>query len=113
MQTSRLAGAVAVACALGAATPAWAFTTRIHIMLSNELREGLEAGGGNGRLPLLLSEFAAQLSEDDARAIVENPLAFRAGAVGPDNIVFPASLTDPSHGVHYHPWVQCELLYQD
>jgi hypothetical protein len=43
--------------------------------------------------------------------LTDYPLAFRAGAVGPDNMVFPG-MTDPSHALGQRPFEQCELLYQ-
>ena len=51
-----------------------------------------------------------RIPQVDADAIVNQPLAFRAGAVGPDNTVFPA-VTDGTHSVHQDPYRQCELLY--
>ena len=48
---------------------------------------------------------------DDVAALTDYPLAFRAGAVGPDNMVFPG-MTDPSHAIGQRPFKQCELLYQ-
>lgn len=88
-----------------------AYTTRVHIVMANEIREGLIASG-DGTLTLRWSGAVVRLPEEDAEAIVNQPLAFRAGAIGPDNTVFPG-MTDASHGVHQDPYGQCELLYQE
>jgi len=90
------------------ASPSWAYTTRVHISLANELRDSLS--GQN--IPLLGSDAAVELSQEDAQAIANNPLAFRAGAIAPDDLVFPA-MTDPSHAIGMRPFDQCELLYQE
>lgn len=90
---------------------AHAFSTRIHIMLANDIRKELIASGGNS-IALKLSGYSVTLSEQDARAIRDNPLEFRAGAVGPDNTVFPG-MTDPSHALHQQPYAQCQLLYDE
>ncbi|MAQ19035.1 MAG: hypothetical protein CMN30_30080 [Sandaracinus sp.] len=87
-----------------------AYTTRVHIMLANDVRRNLIAEGGVG-LRLQGSDHVVLLSSEDSEAIMEEPLAFRAGAVGPDNLVFPA-MTDGSHGVEQDPYRQCESLYE-
>ncbi len=89
--------------------PASAFTTRVHIVLANEIRDALVASG-DGTIRLRWSEATVRIPQVDADAIVNQPLAFRAGAVGPDNTVFPA-VTDGTHSVHQDPYRQCELLY--
>jgi MYXO-CTERM domain-containing protein len=103
-----LATAIAAAT-LGHAATANAFTTRIHIALANEVRTALVAGGG-ATIALKLGPYSVTLSEADAKAIIEQPLAFRAGAVGPDNVIFPG-MTDPSHAIEQRPFEQCQVLY--
>ena len=78
---------------------------------ANDLREALIASG-DGSIQLRGSSFSVRLSPEDAAAIENQPLAFRAGAIGPDNFVFPG-MTDGTHGVEQDPYRQCELLYQD
>ncbi len=90
---------------------AHAFSTRIHIMIANDIRKELIAGGGD-TIALKLSGYDVTLKEEDARAIRDNPLEFRAGAIGPDNTVFPG-MTDPSHALHQQPYAQCQLLYDE
>lgn len=92
-------------------TSAQAYSTRLHMAYANELREALIASG-DGSIPLLLSDASVQLRPEDSAAIEAYPLAFRAGAIGPDNFVFPG-LTDATHGVEQDPFRQCEHLYQD
>jgi len=92
---------------LGAPT-AEAFTTRVHIALANEIDAALVASG-DGSIPLRWSGATVQLSEADARAIVSQPLAFRAGAIGPDNFVFPA-MTDQTHALGLRQYDQCADL---
>lgn len=102
---------------LAAAVFAWgpgraaAYTTRVHISLANDVRQAL-VRSGDGTIRLAWSEYAVTLPPEDAEAIVMEPLAFRAGAVGPDNMVFPG-LTDATHGAHQDPFRQCQLLYED
>lgn len=96
--------------ALSAST-AEAYTTRVHIALANEIRRNVIAEGG-GAIRLMGSGLVVQLTDEDSAAIMDEPLAFRAGAIGPDNLVFPA-MTDGSHGVEQDPYRQCELLYQE
>src|SRR5690606_11377451 len=62
-------------------------------------------------IQLRLGDHAVSLSAADVAAISDYPLYFRAGAVGPDNMVFPG-MTDPSHAIGQRPFEQCELLYQ-
>ncbi len=93
------------------ATPAHAYSTRLHIAYANELREALILSG-DGSIQLIGSDFAVQLPAEDAAAIEAEPLAFRAGAIGPDNFVFPG-MTDGTHGVEQDPYRQCQLLYED
>ena len=95
-----------------ALTPrAHAFTTRVHIALANDVRSELLASPDGRTVRLAGSEHHVRLKEEDARAVREWPLAFRAGAVGPDNFVFPA-MTDLTHAVGLRPYDQCEDLYQ-
>lgn len=89
---------------------AQAFSTRIHIMIANQIREALIAAN-DGTIALKLSDAEVILAQEDFEALRDNPLAFRAGAVGPDNMVFPG-MTDPSHALGQRPYEQCELLYQ-
>lgn len=91
------------------ARPAWAFSTRVHIMVANKVREALIASP-SARIPLRGGTYGVQLSDADRRALTEQPLAFRAGAVGPDNMAFPG-MTDPSHAIEQQPFTQCQLLY--
>lgn len=90
-------------------TSAAAYTTRVHISLANDVREALIASGG-GRVQLLWSGDSVVIPEDDATAIINQPLAFRAGSIGPDNFVFPA-MTDGTHALGQNPFGMCELLY--
>lgn len=92
-----------------AARPAWAFSTRVHIMVANKVREALIASP-TARIPLRGGTYSVQLGDADRRALLEQPLAFRAGAVGPDNMAFPG-MTDPSHAIEQQPFTQCQLLY--
>jgi MYXO-CTERM domain-containing protein len=105
-----ITAATAATLVLGATGRAHAFSTRIHIMIANQIRESLIAG--QGKIQLRGSDHAVQLSAEDVAALTNHPLAFRAGAVGPDNMVFPA-MTDPSHAVGTRPFEQCEALYQE
>jgi hypothetical protein len=94
-----------------AAAPAQAFSTRVHMVLANKIRAAL-VDAGDGTIALRFGDHAVILDPDDAAAIADNPLTFRAGAVGPDNMVFPG-MTDPSHALGQRPFEQCELLYQE
>src|SRR6476469_6062166 len=91
--------------ALFGASRAEAFSTRVHILLSDEVREALILKGGD-TVPLRISGYSVQFSAEDVKALTEQPLAFRAGAIGPDNMVFPG-MTDPSHAVGARPYEQC------
>ena len=89
---------------------AHAFSTRIHIVIANKVREALVASG-DGSIALRMGDYKVELSPEDVTALTDHPLSFRAGAVGPDNMVFPG-MTDPSHAIGQRPFEQCELLYQ-
>lgn len=78
-------------------------------MIANKVREALIAGNGDS-IRLKFGSYDVRLSSDDKRVLVEQPLAFRAGAVGPDNMAFPG-MTDPSHAIGQQPFVQCQKLY--
>lgn len=107
----RIVLALVLIAALVPARPARAFTTRVHIVLANDVVESLTASG-DGTIRLRWSEHSVQIPQGDADAIVAQPLAFRAGAIGPDNTVFPA-MTDGTHAVEQDPYRQCEMLYQE
>jgi MYXO-CTERM domain-containing protein len=107
MRLALWAGAVS---ALLFTQSAHAYSTRIHIALANDLRKALIASG-NGSIALRHSGYSVVLPPADAQAIIDHPLEFRAGAVGPDNMAFPG-MTDPSHALEQRPFEQCELLYQ-
>jgi hypothetical protein len=79
-------------------------------MISNKVREALIADGKNS-IRLKFGTYDVRLSDDDKRALIEQPLSFRAGAVGPDNMAFPG-MTDPSHAIGQKPYVQCQTLYE-
>ena len=83
----------------------------MHIVIANEVRKELIASGGNG-VKLKFGDYTVVLSQQDAEAISSNPLEFRAGAIGPDNMAFPG-MTDPSHAVGQRPFEQCQLLYEE
>ncbi len=101
----------AFALALLSPTSASAFTTRTHIVFANQVRASLIASG-DGTIDLAWSDGQVQLPMEDADAIVNQPLAFRAGAIGPDNMVFPG-MTDGSHAIDQDPYRQCQLLYDE
>lgn len=105
-----LAALLAIAV-LFATSPAHAFSTRVHIVFANRIREELVLSG-DGTVPLRLGTHHVVLPQEDADAIVNHPLEFRAGAIGPDSFVFVA-LTDGTHAIRNNPFGQCELLYQD
>ena len=90
---------------------ALAYTTRVHMVMANEVREALIASG-DGTIRLRWSDATVRIPLADADAIIAQPLAFRAGSIGPDNMVFPG-MTDGTHGVEQDPYRLCELLYQD
>ena len=102
--------AVSLAALLAVPPQAHAFSTRIHIVIANKVREAL-VDAGNGSIALKMGDYKVELSAQDIAALTDNPLSFRAGAVGPDNLVFPG-MTDPSHAIGQRPFEQCELLYQ-
>ncbi|MBI2388234.1 MAG: hypothetical protein HYV09_01345, partial [Deltaproteobacteria bacterium] len=106
---SLLASAGVALATMSHASSAGAYTTRVHIVIANELRTALVASGGR-TVALKLGTYTVTLSEADAKAILEQPLAFRAGAVGPDNVIFPG-MTDPSHAIEQRPFEQCQVLY--
>src|SRR5689334_12449769 len=95
---------------LGSPRSADAFSTRVPIAFANDVRDALIAGGGK-TIDLKLGDGVVKLKDEDARAIVGFPLAFRAGAIGPDNMIFPG-MTDPSHAIFQRPFEQCDLLYR-
>ena len=101
--------AVGFALSMFVPNGARAYTTRVHIVMANDVRRNLIAEGGVG-LRLAGGDYVVTLTADDAAAIMDEPLSFRAGAIGPDNLVFPA-MTDGSHGVEQDPYRQCEILY--
>ena len=78
-------------------------------MIANKVREALIAGDGSS-IRLKFGTYDVRLSDADKRALAEQPLAFRAGAIGPDNMAFPG-MTDPSHAIGQQPYVQCQKLY--
>src|SRR6185295_6095204 len=90
-------------------TRAKAYTTRVHIALANEMRDALIAGGGHA-IKLKQGDAMVKIRDEDARAIMGFPLAFRAGAIGPDNMIFPG-MTAPSHAIFQRSFEQCEVLY--
>ncbi|MBK9000923.1 MAG: hypothetical protein IPM35_34820 [Myxococcales bacterium] len=104
-------GVLGFCATLAAAPDAEAFTTRFHIKLANDVRKALIQNGGTA-IPLRFGSYAVTLKAEDADAITNYPLEFRAGAVGPDNMAFPG-MTDPSHAVGQRPYEQCELLYAE
>ncbi|MDQ3033914.1 MAG: hypothetical protein M3Y87_15970, partial [Myxococcota bacterium] len=102
---------VTFALVSSATTSAHAFTTRVHIALSNEVRQALIESADGRTIQLRWSTYAVQIPQEDADAIINQPLAFRAGSIGPDNVVFPA-MTDGTHGMTQDPYRQCEILHQ-
>lgn len=75
----RFLGLLATVGALATlSTDARAFSTRVHIMIANDLHDA--AASGDGAVTLWQGEHAVVLTEDDARAIIAEPEAFRAGA---------------------------------
>lgn len=105
-----LLGAALLASTVMTATDdASAFSTRVHILFANKVRDAVVAG--NGTVELWQGGTSVTLLPEDREAIINEPEAFRAGAVGPDNIMFPG-LTDPSHAIEQRPFEQCERLYQ-
>lgn len=106
------AGFLVVATLAGTATPAHAYTTRVHMVLANQVREALIASPDQRTIPLRWSGEVVRLSDEDAMAIIAEPVAFRGGSIGPDNVVFPA-MTDGTHGVEQDPYRLCQMLYDD
>ncbi len=102
--------AAALGAALAVSSSASAFSTRIHIVIANDLRDAASSDGRS--IPLRFSPYSVVLSADDARAIASHPRELRAGAIGPDNTAFPG-MTDPSHAIEQRPFEQCQLLYQE
>ena len=99
---------------------AQAFSVKIHVFYANKIIEDLEQSMGadrNGEPYLHLigpdnaSKYRVKIKRQDALDILENPLHFRGGAIGPDNTAF-SGLTDPSHSPKYKPFTQCENLYR-
>ena len=88
---------------------AQAYSTRVHILVANKIREELVLSG-DGTVPLYGTDYRVKIPAEDARVIVENIQYFRAGAVGPDNTVFPL-MTDASHASGHGPFEQCQMLY--
>lgn len=107
-KTLLLVGVIAL---VGMPRSAHAFSTRVHMVIANEVREALIASG-DGTIELRWSRARVQVAEIDASAIINQPLAFRAGAIGPDSFVFPG-MTDATHALGQNPFAMCELLYQD
>ncbi len=108
--SQRLVVALVLGAIVARPLPARAFSTRVHIALANQVHDALRASG-DGTIQLRLSGATVILPSADAAAILAHPEAFRAGAIGPDNTVFPG-LTDPSHGVAQDPFGQCQLVYE-
>lgn len=97
-----------------------AFSVKIHIYYANQILKGLsESMGpdlqGPAYLKLLAPDgkpvYQVEINKKDALAIVQNPLYFRGGAIGPDNTAF-TGMTDPSHAPQFRPFQQCENLYR-
>ena len=104
-----------------------AYSVKVHIHIANEIRDELvrnwdavdcdpseDAYCGKPAIRLLgpgdETRFVV-LSEENARAIRENPEFWRGGAIGPDNTVFPG-MTDPSHAWHFAPFSQCQAMLE-
>ncbi len=102
-----------------------AYSVRVHIHIANEIHDELVRNmdavdcdpaedGWCGKPAVRLlgpgdeTRFVI-LSDEDARAIRENPEFWRGGAIGPDNTVFPG-MTDPSHAWHFAPFSQCQAM---
>src|SRR5690349_8419070 len=97
MRRLSLGGVAALVLVFASASPAFAFSTRVHIAIGNEVRAELMASG-DGTIHLRWSDQVVRIPQIDADAIVNQPLAFRAGCIGPDNTFFPA-MTDGTHAV--------------
>lgn len=104
-----------------------AYSVKVHIHIANEIRDELvrnwdavdcdpaeDAYCGKPAVRLLgpgdETRFVV-LSEENARAIRDNPEYWRGGAIGPDNTVFPG-MTDPSHAWHFAPFSQCQAMLE-
>lgn len=109
---SRLAYAALAVLVLLVPARGYAFTTRLHIVLSNDIRDALMSSPDQRSIQLQWSPYAVQLPQIDAQSIINEPFAFRAGAIGPDITVFPA-MTDGTHAVDQNPFRQCEMLYME
>ncbi len=109
MRTSYL-GSLLSLSGLLLSSEAAAYTTRVHIALANDIHGALVASTDGRTVALAGSDAVVRLAEDDARSIRDWPEAFRAGAVGPDNFVFPG-MTDLTHALGLSPYDQCEDLY--
>jgi hypothetical protein len=92
-------------------SPVQAFSTRVHMAISNKIRAALIASGDYS-IPLKGSDKKVTIPAEDAEAILNYPTYFRAGCVGPDNFIFPAQ-TDASHAVGHRPYEQCQRLYDN
>nr|QRN75772.1 Hypothetical protein MSR10575_88590 [Sandaracinus sp.] len=79
--------------------------------MANDVRQAL-IESGDGTIPLRWSTRRVQLPMVDADAIINQPMAFRAGAIGPDVVVF-AGMTDGTHAVDQEPYRQCQMLYDE
>ena len=102
--------ALSVAAALGGQQEANAYPSRVHMKYANDLRAEL-IRTNDGTIQLMLGNYHVELTAQDADAIINNPLEFRAGAISPDNFVFPG-MTDLTHAIGLSPFEQCELIYQ-
>ncbi|RMG98970.1 MAG: hypothetical protein D6705_04465 [Deltaproteobacteria bacterium] len=109
MRKGTLFAAVSAVSVALTPVPVHAFSTRVHVAIANAVRRAALDGGG--RIALRASPYAVDLPEQDFAAIRDYPLAFRAGAIGPDNKVFPG-MTDPSHAIGRRPYEQFEALYR-
>lgn len=107
----RVLGAALGSLLLTTSGNAGAFSTRVHIALANDVRDTLIASGADS-VALRFGNYQVTFSAEDADAIRNHPLEFRAGAIGPDNTAFPG-MTDPSHAIGQRPFEQCELLYKE
>ncbi len=95
---------------------AGAYSIKVHIHLANAIRDELVKNMKEKGKPLIrlkgpagAEPKAVELLKEDAEAIRDFPEFFRAGAIGPDNTVFPG-LTDPSHAWMFSPFSQCQTL---
>lgn len=125
--TKKLIIVPVLAAAAAALVPetASAYSVKVHIHIANEIRDELvrnwngegcdpaaDAWCGEPAIRLLGPGEETRyvvLSQENARAIVDNPEYWRGGAIGPDNTVFPG-MTDPSHAWHFAPFSQCQAM---